>query len=176
MKKIIALLLAVILCMTLCACGGNKQSNDNNTTTSSTENNNEVIEFTDTVIFEDDNVKLELVNFFTEEVNLSTGKEIEKCFTVKTTNKSNKKISITPNNFYLNDEKVLISMKNGGMNPDPGKSGKYSFCVSYISTTVHGTALDSLEELYDLEGRFELYFVGEGTKYDIDFSVKDVLN
>jgi hypothetical protein len=46
MKKIIALFLAITMCLSLCACGDNDDKNDNSNNDNSNNNNNNVIELT----------------------------------------------------------------------------------------------------------------------------------
>lgn len=189
MKRLIALLLSLVLCFSLCACGAKDNSvtkkdengNETNETTDVAliDDDNATIEFNDVVLIDDDNVTIELANFYSEDVNWSEGKQNEKCVTFKTTNKTNHEIVINPGKFYLNDEETFVSMIDGSMCPAPGKSGKYSFYVGYKDAPGH-KALESLDVLYDLEGSFDILNVYEDSKknnsYEAEFSIKAVLN
>ena len=175
MKKLFSLLLVVTMILSLCACG----TNDNNSVAKKDENGNEIIEFTDIILVDDDTVTIELVNFFSKDVNWSEGKQNEKCVTFRTTNKTNHEITINPGNFYLNDEEAYVCMIDGSMCPAPGKSGKYSFYVGYEDTPEH-RALESLDVLYNLEGSFDILNVYEDSNknnsYEPEFSIKSALN
>jgi len=114
-----------------------------------------VINFDDVVLADTDTLTLYLEGFYEKEYNWSTGgTQVEKLFTVKVKNKSDHEIMLNPGNIYINDEKCYVSMENGSIDLDAGKSGSYSFLVAKDTQPDH-TALDSLNELYLLEGSFE---------------------
>lgn len=160
-----------IISISLCSCSKTVVQNTND---SLNKNNEGTIEFTDVVLIDDELVKIELVNFFEKNVNWSTGKQNEKCITFKATNKTNYELSIHTDKFYLKDEEAFVCMMDGTMCPAPGKSGKYSFYIGKQGTPEH-SALESLEELYDLEGMFEIYSK-EKKSYKMDFSIENAIN
>jgi hypothetical protein len=93
------------------------------------------------------------------------------------TNKTDHGILLNPDKFYLNDEEAWVSMENGSITPDAGKSGTYSFNVA-INTMPEHTALDSLDELYGLEGTFDglnTYDDNNNTNLEVSFSIPDAL-
>ena len=57
MKKWIVLLLAAVMCLSLCACGASGKTN-------SSDASNGIIEFENTIVADDVNVTIELVNFY----------------------------------------------------------------------------------------------------------------
>ena len=148
-------MLVALMVLTLCACGGEKVESSSKNETSS---DNSIIKFEDVVLFEDDVIKLELANFYAEDHNWVEGAQNEKCFTVKATNKTNHEVMCHTDKLYLGDntEKLYICVLSSTIAPDPGKSGYYDFCVAYDTIPEH-TALDSLEDLYSLNGTFKVY-------------------
>ena len=153
MKKTLALVLALLLTLGLCACG------NSNLTTQSVQSNNKkdenIIEFDGIILVDNDTVTLELVNFYSDDVNWSGSKaQNEKYITIKATNKTDHEIVLNPGNFYLNNEAAYVMMATGSITPDPGKSAKYSFLIANDTQPEH-TALNSIDELYGLEGSFD---------------------
>ena len=57
MKKWIVLLLAAVMCLSLCACGASGKTNFSDAS-------NGIIEFENTIVADDVNVTIELVNFY----------------------------------------------------------------------------------------------------------------
>lgn len=175
MKKAISLLLALVLCLSLCACGSSGQTN----TPAASQDNNEMIEFEDIIVADDMNVTIELVNFYVEEYNWTEGKQQEKIVTFRFTNKTEQELLLNPGNFYLNNEKTYVSMENGSVSLEAGRAGKYSFLVAEDTSPEH-TALKSLEELYNLEGTFSgLIINGDPYKnkiLDVSFSIPKAMN
>ncbi len=117
-----------------------------------------IIEFTDVVLVDDDTVRIELVNFYEQEYNWNTGKQIEKCLTYKVTNKSDHELLIYLEDPYIDDESVSRSGVDGvGNAPKPGKTASYRYRIYYNSPAdKNGKALDSLDDLYRLEATFEI--------------------
>lgn len=191
MKKAISMLLVLALCLSLCACGKSTSSKSNadvvqnavnDFTPAQTENvnvNDSLIEFENVVLVDNDTVKIELVNFYAEDVKWFSDVQNEKYITVKATNKSNHDITLNPGNFYLGDEAVVAIMITGSIAPAPGKSGNYTFMIKY-NTSPEATALDSLKELYALEGSFDGLNTYEdsskNTRLSVSFNIQSAIN
>ena len=97
MKKSIAMLLALVLCLSLCACGASGKANPfdafmDSGNTASQDDNNEMIEFENTVVADDMDVTIELVNFHTKEYDWVEGKQQEKIVTFRFTNKTDQQL------------------------------------------------------------------------------------
>lgn len=191
MKKAISMLLVLALCLSLCACGKSTSSKSNAnvaqnavndftpTQTESVNANDSLIEFENVVLVDNDTVKIELVNFYAEDVDWYSDVQNEKYITVKATNKSNHDIALNPGNFYLGDEAVVAFIITGSIAPAPGKSGNYTFMIKY-NTSPESTALDSLEELYALEGSFDGLNIYEdsskNTWLSVNFNIQSAIN
>lgn len=182
MKKTISLLLALVLCLSLCACGASGKANPSDAfmdsgNTASQDDNNEMIEFENTIVADDMDVTIELVNFHTKEYDWVEGKQQEKIVTFRFTNKTDQQLFLNADNFYLDNEKAYVCMEDGTVSLEAGRAGKYSFIVAENTSPEH-TALRSLDELYKLEGTFSGY-----TKYgdshkdlEISFSISKAMN
>ena len=182
MKKSIAMLLALVLCLSLCACGASGKANPfdafmDSGNTASQDDNNEMIEFENTIVADDMDVTIELVNFHTKEYDWVEGKQQEKIVTFRFTNKTDQQLFLNADNFYLDNEKAYVCMEDGTVSLEAGRAGKYSFIVAENTSPEH-TALRSLDELYKLEGTFSGY-----TKYgdshkdlEISFSISKAMN
>lgn len=180
MKRIWALILVVVMCLSLCACNngvGSALESDNETSS-----DNSIIKFENVVLFEDEAIKLELANFYAEDHNWVEGTQNEKCFTVKATNKTNHEVTCHTDKLYLGDntEKLYVCILSGTIAPDPEKSGYYDFIVAYDTVPEH-TALDSLEDLYLLNGTFKVYEKYNGSQYidndyTFEFDVQAAIN
>ena len=192
MKRILAILLVCILCISFAACG--KKSDDDTmkespadtasdaaapNETEPTEPDNSVIEFTDIVLVDDNNVTIELVNFYEEEVNWAEaygGKQIEKCITFKAKNKTDKDIYVDLNNLFIGEETMYIS--GGFSEVVAGRTASFDIYVKH-DTTPNATPLDSLDELYQAEGRFEIRSKADPRAFDsykVDFSIDKAVN
>lgn len=145
--------------------------------TASQDDNNEMIEFENTIVADDMDVTIELVNFHTKEYDWVEGKQQEKIVTFRFTNKTDQQLFLNADNFYLDNEKAYVCMEDGTVSLEAGRAGKYSFIVAENTSPEH-TALRSLDELYKLEGTFSGY-----TKYgdshkdlEISFSISKAMN
>lgn len=174
MKKTMALLLALVMCLSLCACGA---SGETNSSEASQEGGNEMIEFENTIVADDMDVTIELVNFHTKEYDWVEGKQQEKIVTFRFTNKTDQQLFLNADNFYLDNEKAYVCMEDGTVSLEAGRAGKYSFIVAENTSPEH-TALKSLDELYELEGTFSGYTEYEGSYKDLDisFSIPKAMN
>lgn len=202
MEKLVTILIATGIISMMSACGNeqtitNSSSSSDNTEVSSEsvelnsassdieeeaeENTDEsLIEFENVILVDDDTITLELVNFYAEDYNWTDrGLQNEKHFTVKATNNSDHKITLNPGKIYLNDEECFVSLVQGTITPDPGKSGVYSFLVGH-QTTPNPSPLESIDDLYLIEGRFEGLNVYEdsskNTRLEVEFSIPKALN
>lgn len=173
MKKWIVLLLAAVMCLSLCACGASGKTN-------SSDASNGIIEFENTIVADDVNVTIELVNFYTEEINWGTSTQQEKIVTFRFINKTDQSIALDPRDFYINNEKAYFCPQEGQESVilEAGRAGKYSYIIAEDTSPEH-TALKSLDELYELEGAFFGTIEYEGSyKYldDISFSIPKAMN
>lgn len=146
MKKFFTVAVAMAISLSFAGCGGSTSGAEGAAAeTVSETDDGSLITFENEVLAENDVVRIELINFYTEDVNGTDGKQNEKNITVRTTNKSDKEIWLNPSGFYINGEKMYVAMLSGPIAPAPGKSGNYNFRVA-IDTKPDHTALDSLEE------------------------------
>ena len=138
----------------------------------------QTIPFEMPVVYEDENLKVELVKFYEDEVRWAgqTQPAIEKYVTFKVTNKSEDEFLFYVKSAYLNDEEVRNVMCDGNSGPLSGKAKEFSYNIQY-NTSPDATPLDSIDELYGLEGEFRIcleeddYIVDD---YEVDFSLKDL--
>ena len=156
-----------------------KNDDEKKDTEKKAESSDSLIEFDEVLVAENDTVALYLVSFYAKDVNWSAGAQNEKYISFKAKNKSDHKILLNPDKFYLNDEKCYVSMADGSISLDAGRSGTYSFCVGSDTKPEH-TALGSLDELYGLEGAFSGLHVYDDSKknksLEISFSLPKALN
>ena len=185
MKKQITLLLVLVMALSLSACGGEQAAETGEETqeaevstevesTEPSESDNSVIEFDDAVVYEDENAKIELLAFYEEEMNWSEGTKNEKNITLKLYNKSEYDLFIDLVDLYVGDDQVTASMSDGTMTAAPGKNGTFRYIIWYDSVTnsLDHTALDSLEDLYSLEGRLDIRIDKDVNDNKIDDSYK----
>lgn len=200
MKKLLIMMIATVLAVSLTACGnkdnamknqpGSSESSESSTSEAkdnemknqqeSLEPEMKVIDFENTVLADNDVVTVELVQFYEEEVNWN-GPEtpvFEKNITLQVKNKSDYEIIFNYSDAYIGDEAVRVSMYDGNEGPAPGKSKKYRYCIEQDTAPDH-TPLESIEDLYDLDGNFEISIVKEGVitdTYDLDFSIPKAIS
>ena len=181
MKKAVSLILAIVMCFSLAGCGKtNVVSKETEATLAgNAAQNNTLIEFNNVVLVNNETVKIELINFYAEDVNWVTGTQNEKYITVKATNKTDHDIILNPGKFYLGEDEVYVLLTNGSIAPAPGKSGNYAFIIANNTSPEH-TALNSLEALYTLEGSFTgLHKYEDSSKnkmLNVDFDVQAAIN
>ena len=152
---------------------GAEDSND-----SSSDNN--IIEFSDTILLDNDLVTVELAQFFEKEVNWAGASEpqMEKYVTLKVHNNSDKEIMFNLTDAYINDESVTVVMQDGNSGPAPGKTKTYTYGIRY-NTSPNPKALDSIEDLYTLDANIETFVYDGGSLTDRNntrFCINDVLN
>ena len=176
MKKFI---LIMMICLVLSGCGASTPASSGGSGNSpqSGSSDSTVIHFDDTVIFENDDLKISLTDFYTEEMNWTEGKETESIVNFKIKNKSSSDMLINFRGF-LDDEKASCIMHNTGNKFEAGKSANSTYIIKREAVPKN-KALDSVEELYDLNGTFEVMIYTPDDKLkdymDIDFAVKDVV-
>lgn len=135
------------------------------------------IEFSDTILLDNDLVTVELVQFYEKEYNWGSGTQIEKCITLKVHNNSEKDTHFNLNDGYVNDESVLVIMEDGNVGPAPGKTKTYSYCIQY-NTSPDPTPLESLEDLYTFDAEIDTYASEKNTISDrttTRFCINDVI-
>lgn len=147
MKRFFALLLAVMMCLSLCACG-NKSGDDTQSGSSGTK------EFENVILADNDAVKIELVNFYAKEDNWAhLGEIIEKGFTMRITNKTSSTVGFNPNHFYLDNEEVSIMMMGISDSVEAGRTAIIPYSIWY-ETQPYNTPVKTFDELSRLEGSF----------------------
>lgn len=190
MKKAISLLLALVICLSLCACGNNNvdskvegyaetEAEPSNEATK----NNDLIEFEEPVlVWEDDNVKIELVSFYQELLNwYDKGPVLEKGITVRYYNKTNYGVIIQLQEAYLGVDAVQIMHTNGSESPAAGKATTYNYMIQHI-TGSSTSALESMDDLYQLDGKFWVGIKHDPSSnmvnesYDVNFSLPSIMS
>lgn len=162
MKKWIALLLAVLMCLSLCACGGGQTNDDSSDSETAAKENDGAAEpdgdsmkFNEALVWEDEDIKVTLVEFYSKEFNWGGGdKQIEKVVVFKAENHSDHQLNLMACDFYLEDEYAYVNSLDGFKLLAPGKSGTFSFLVAREVSGDH-EALDTLDELFLVNGTIE---------------------
>lgn len=169
MKKVLSAILLLALLLSLCACSSNVESKtgDKTETPNVAPKNDDVIEFGEPLlVWEDDNIKIELVSFYQEHFNWVTGESTtEKGITVRYYNKTSYGVVIQLQEAYLGVNAVQILHSDGSESPAPGKATTRNYLIQNVtgSTT---SALESMDNLYQLDGSFWV-----GIKHDKDSSM-----
>lgn len=168
-KRILALLVALVVCFPLCACGGGESAS-----APAEDNKNEVVFEEGTVVMENANAKVELVKFYEEE---DSEGNVEKYVTFKVKNVGDVDFMFGLEDVYIGDEGVTDIMLDGNVGPAPGKSMKFTYKIAVDDEDY--TPIESLDLLYDLNGSMEVYtYTPDGeyldTEYEEDFSIADL--
>ena len=188
MRKLIAILLVIVLCLSFAACG--KKSDDELLNESPVDTaapsekedsaaDSGMVEFTDVTLVDDKNVTIQLVNFYEKEVNWTEsdgGPQVEKHVTFNIKNKTDQEINVWLTS-YIGEETMSSPLSSGGSSVDAGRSSTVVYGIRHDSAPYH-KALDSLDELYQLEGKFEITSLGSPKAfdtYDAKFSIDEVL-
>lgn len=146
-KSIIALVLAMIMVLSLCACGGG--SSDEGSSAGS----NEVTFEEGTVIAENDYAKVEIVKLYDDNGSM--------CITLNVTNVGDREFNLWLKDNYIGENAVDASMYDGNTGPIPGKAGLYTYEIMYPDFT----PIESMEQLYELEGVIELSIYSADGEY-----------
>lgn len=179
MKKVISMLLALVMCLSLCACGGGKQTSNGSVTIPVIHpgTGGDKIDLDDLVLAEDDKVKISIVEFYTNKMISAGNSDGGKCITFKIENKTDREMNVTiiP---YLNNESLTAAGVEGSNSVEAGRVGRMGFAFTY-GFYPNWSDLESLDELYDLELTFEL-LIGAGTsnfeKHKVNCSVETAMN
>ena len=176
LKKTMVMFMSAVVMLCLVACSS---ASVEETTTISEEasEDDSIIEFDDTILFDEGTVTVELINFYAEDVNWTTGSQNEKHVTFKVTNNADHEIRLDEKDFYINDEICYVCGKSDTIDLAPGKSGTYIYIIAYDTAPEH-TALETLDELYYLEGTFtgtNLYDDSKNSKFEIEFSIQEAI-
>lgn len=194
MKRIISLILALTIIVVLCACGS-KQEEDNSQVEGNSNDNviNDVsattldtqppmvidkIDLGELVLVDDANVKISLLEFYTNTLIAFGNSDGGKCATFKVENKTDREINVwvLP---YLNNESLQAAFVDGSSTAvEAGRIGRMGFSFTYGSYP-NCSDLESVEELYDMEFTFELS-IGAGTsnfeRHNVTASVATAIN
>lgn len=182
MKRILSLAMALLTVCFLCACGegGSTQapstpSGTEQATEQVDEGGNRSIEFAEPILLADDEtVKIEAINFFeiTQEYPGSTftGRGI----TIKIQNKTNHEVNIFLENAYIGTDSVEAAMWGGSTNIMAGKNLTMQYL--FLKDINAMTPIDTMEKLYQLDGKFNVLEHEINNNYDLAFSLPDALN
>ena len=205
MKKIVSLVLVLVICLSLCACGNSdacncdcaqcaqceKKAEDRADSVSETaEQNENVIEFkTPIVVAEDQNLRVELVDFYQEyrlwkqgypyaADSTTEGATLEKIVVFKFCNKTDHTLSVAMSDAYLGNDGAKIFNVGSGYADDIA-AGK-NILKDFLILTAEEETLKSIEELYSLDGDFTVWHKGEDgvlrKNYELKFSIPNALN
>lgn len=128
------------------------------------------------LLAEDKNLKLEVIDFYQDTWEPTNQPSYTRAhITIRFHNKAGYEMLISPEDFYIGNERVTCVQSDGTPRLLSGKSGNYSFHIKYDSDE----PLSSLEELYQLNGRFEVFRYEGDTLYDgyyFPFSVSEAFS
>lgn len=208
MKKIVSLVLVLAICLSLCACGKSDvcpydcdqcaeyekktqiADSADSGDASVAEKNDNVIEFeTPIVIAEDENLRVDVVKFYQEyryweengypnNANSTTeGATLEKFVVFKFINKTDHTLSVRLSDIYLgSDGADYYAIGSSSTEVAAGKNVLGDFLIR----TGEKKSLNSMEDLYSLDGDFYIYHKGEDgvlrNGYELDFSIPNGMN
>lgn len=194
MKKILAIVLCLSICVSLCACGKNKV--DPNHLDCEPEraeqSNNEIVFDAPVIVAEDEYVRVELVKFYEEYYiwrdfggahgtpekadRSMEGANLEKIVVFKFYNKCDHKVRLYMDDIYLGDDGASLYLLAAKVNPAAGKN----ITAPYLIRTGEKETLQSMEDLYSFEGEFLVkheYEEGiEKNPYKLKFSIPAALD
>lgn len=192
MKHMIAMILALCLCLSLCGCGSSEKQETTEEVVAgkipeaTEQRHDNVIRFgTPVVVAEDENLRVELVRFYQDyfrwneyhwpvQADASVeGTTVENVVVFKFHNKSDQDLYIEVEEFYLGSDGAHNYALTGTLKPAAGKN----LMGNYVIQTGEDETLKSMEELYSLDGEFEVFFQGEDgvlrNRYELKFSIPD---
>lgn len=193
MKKGLFSILVLAMCLTLCACGNGDSctcdcpqcaqcekktqsivESSKETSVSTEENGRNEIVFPEPMLLaEDSTLRVELISFFED---ISPYKDIGKYVALKFTNKATFEIGVRLENLAVDGYSVDCSYHNARI-PNLLPSETTTYFIEIRDNFKN--ALDSLDLLYSLKGRFEVMErTGENSykyAYEIPFSVSATL-
>ena len=155
----VALILAMVFAFSACGGGGSESPG---VTNNEAHSESEAIDLGEKILVDDDYVTVKAIQFYTDDWNGTPAKFLQ----LKVTNNLDREILFNlPNGkTYIGDEQVEIVWMDGNSGPLPGKTNTYSYRI-YIKNGNEEKELDSLEELYDLNGKFEVQVYTEDKSY-----------
>lgn len=125
------------------------------------------------LLFEDKNIRLEVVAFYQEiQKDWDSPASHKEYITLRFHNKADYDIMCFPDQFYIGNENVKWVYVEGTPEILPGKVANYSFHVK----SNNDESLDSIEDLYQLNGRFEVFRYENNRlsdRYYIPFSISE---
>ena len=176
MKKIISLILMIVMCLLLCACGTKMQPYGVTETTQpppetvAEESNETRIEFPKPLpLVQHDNIRVELVDIFENDSVKGKNDVPHKFLSLKCSNTADYEISVTLRNLSIDGIPVGCIHYLSGPSLLPGESTTFFI---YIHDGFYN-GLDSLEELYSLKGSFYLWNLERDLSEEIPFSIED---
>ena len=179
MKKATSLLMVLVLCLSLCACGGNKSDNGNMSVNApaiyigTPETIGDKVEFDNLVLAENDVAKIMLVEFYVDKLYGSGNSDGAKCAIFKVENKTEHEMSVwvTP---YLDNERISLANIEGSSTIEAGRVGRLGYYFTF-GEYPNATDLESIEDLYNLEFTFELKDMSNFENNKVNCSVADAL-
>lgn len=193
MKKISSFILVLVICLSLCACGKQAKIDGNNVddiTTALEQSDDKVIKFEPSIVVaEDQYVRVELVRFYQDyfrwtdsnwpvQANSSTeGATLQNVVVFKFCNKCDHDLYIEMSDVYLeNDGAHRRGLEASSREPAAGKN----VTGHYLIQTGERESLQSMDELYSLNGEFKIsHRVSEGIlkdPYSLQFSIPDAVS
>jgi len=189
MKKIISLVLALALCLSLFACGASgetPQALETEEQVVSVENEvseqDEDAEEYQTINFEepilisnDDTVKIEMLAFYEEYYNWGDrDPAVEKGITFRFTNNTEDEVQINLYNAYLDGNSAWYMYADSTPCPAPGKATTNSLIFREVVGNQEAP-LASIDDLYRVEGEFQVINFSTGKMYEVSFSIPELM-
>ena len=166
MKKWTAFLLALAMCLSLCACGGGKaESTETATTAKETQDveskSQEIVLDEPIVVLDNDTVKISITRFFTEYHNEGTENEYANSgFDADVENKMEEyRVDVSPENVSLSDQRVIEFAIGRSAPVAAGKIATYRFIA------LEHKVFEDLNALYELEGDFFVTVTDDNYSY-----------
>ena len=180
MKKWIALLLALVMCLSLCACGGGAKNESGETTDNELKEetkNQEIVLSKPIIVVDNDTVTISIVRFFTEYYNEGTKDEWARSgFEVDVENHlDGYTMDVFPRDVSLSDQRVIEFSTLRDAPVAGGKIKTFGFVRN------DDKIFEDLNKLYELEGYFELTVSDGSYSYPelggrVPFSIPDSMN
>ena len=111
-------------------------------------------------VLEDEYITVKLMSFFEEEVIWAEGKAVEKKLEFRVRNNSDREFILNFEKARIGEDDVGVLRNSDSTGPVPGESNTYIYTIQKASGS-NGKPLDSLDDLFRLEGVFSLTIYNE---------------